>query len=225
MSEEKDNMFDQLQLRQAELESSQSHLESLQNQTMELQYQLREAADRTAVLTDELAETQRREEYNGLGGGVSQAEVAHLISDVEGKYESRLAELRAKIRVLERERVEAEEDWSKGLQQRSKEVERLRRELKEKENEWKEEVRNAQQRDERVRELEREIVRKNEERERDRAERENLRSQIESIKEAEVCRQPHFNLFILTQVYFDRRPQQNKNESRPTLGYLCSTDS
>ncbi|KDQ11608.1 hypothetical protein BOTBODRAFT_114193 [Botryobasidium botryosum FD-172 SS1] len=188
MSQEKDSMFDQLQMRQAELESSQSHLESLQNQTMELQYQLREAADRTAVLSDELSEAQRQAETNGgLGGGVSHAEVARLISDAESKYEARLAELRTKIRVLERERVEAEEEWSKGLHSRSKEVERLRRELKEKEGEWKEEMRSAERRDEKVRELERALVRKDEEKERDRAERDSIRADLERAKEAEAA--------------------------------------
>ena len=59
LSTEKDELFDQVQLRQAETESSQSHLESLQGQNTELQYQLREASDRIALLQDEFTDVRR----------------------------------------------------------------------------------------------------------------------------------------------------------------------
>ena len=59
---EKDEFFDQLQLRQAELESSRSRLESLEGQTTEFQYQLREANDRIALLTEELSDARREQE-------------------------------------------------------------------------------------------------------------------------------------------------------------------
>jgi chromosome segregation ATPase len=57
---EKETMFDQLQLRQGEIESSTSHQESLQGQTNELQYQLREALDREAAIRGEFELLRKR---------------------------------------------------------------------------------------------------------------------------------------------------------------------
>jgi len=54
LSTEKDSLFDQLQMRQAEVESSQSLLEVLQSQNTELQYQVREKDSRVALLSEEL---------------------------------------------------------------------------------------------------------------------------------------------------------------------------
>jgi chromosome segregation ATPase len=49
--------------------------------------------------------------------------------EVERKYENKVADLRARMAALERERTESEEEWSRNLAQRSREVERLRGEL------------------------------------------------------------------------------------------------
>ncbi|KAF9650502.1 hypothetical protein BDM02DRAFT_1385736 [Thelephora ganbajun] len=50
LTREKDRLFDQLEMRQAELESSNTHLETLQSRTTEYQYQIREFSDRVALL-------------------------------------------------------------------------------------------------------------------------------------------------------------------------------
>ncbi|EKM61178.1 uncharacterized protein PHACADRAFT_134491 [Phanerochaete carnosa HHB-10118-sp] len=124
LTTEKDDIFDQLQMRQAELESSQSHLESLQSQTVELQYQLREATDRTALLTDELAEA-RKEQAVKPESGPPPEEVTRLLSTAEAKYETRIADLRRRIAAVERERDEGEALFSKRLAEKAKEVEGL----------------------------------------------------------------------------------------------------
>lgn len=49
----KNAFFEQLQLRQAELESAQAHLESIQHQNTEFSFQSREANDRVALLKEE----------------------------------------------------------------------------------------------------------------------------------------------------------------------------
>ena len=56
LTREKDRLFDQLEMRQAELESSNTHMETLQSQTTEYQYQIRELSDRVALLEGELTD-------------------------------------------------------------------------------------------------------------------------------------------------------------------------
>ncbi|KIJ38525.1 hypothetical protein M422DRAFT_50052 [Sphaerobolus stellatus SS14] len=139
LSEEKDSMFDQLQMRQAELESSQSHLESVEARSSELQYQLREAESRVEILTEELNELR----IKGVDSSnhASAEELARIISETEGKYELRIAELRQRMRSLEKERQEAEEEWSRNLHGRSQELERLRGLLDSKDREYADSIR------------------------------------------------------------------------------------
>ena len=124
LTNEKDDIFDQLQMRQAELESSQSHLESLQSQTVELQYQLREATDRVALLTDELADS-RRDHVTKVPNSPPAEEVTRLLSATEAKYEARIADLRRQMAAVERERDEGEALFGKRLAEKTKEVEQL----------------------------------------------------------------------------------------------------
>ncbi|KAH7104573.1 hypothetical protein BKA62DRAFT_614648, partial [Auriculariales sp. MPI-PUGE-AT-0066] len=155
---EKSELFDQLQQRQGEIESAQAHLETLESQTGELQYQLREANDRAALLSDELADSSRSAGGPGVmssGGGMPSEDVARLLREAEGKYEARLGDLRERMRALERERTEAEEEWSRNLAERSREIERLRRLTGEKDGEYEESVRGMREREKRIAELER----------------------------------------------------------------------
>ena len=126
LSGEKDELFDQLQLRQAELESSQSALESLQGQNTELQYQLREANDRVALLQEEFSDVRREQEVRVQSPGPSAEEVTRLLSAAESKYETRLSDLRRRLAEAERERDEGEAHWSRKFAERAKEVEELK---------------------------------------------------------------------------------------------------
>ncbi|KAI0639767.1 hypothetical protein C8Q77DRAFT_1045716 [Trametes polyzona] len=125
LSHEKDELFDQLQLRQAELESSQSALESLQGQNTELQYQLREANDRIALLQEEFSDVRREQEVRIQSPGPSTEEVTRLLAAAESKYEARLSDLRRRLAEAERERDEADARWSKKFAERAKEVDEL----------------------------------------------------------------------------------------------------
>ena len=126
LSTEKAALFDQLQMRQAELESSQSQLESLQSQHVESQYQLREAADRIALLNEELTDTRRDSISRTQGHGPSTEEVTRLLSAAEAKYESRIADLRRQLVAVERERDDGEAEFSKKLAEKVREVDQLR---------------------------------------------------------------------------------------------------
>lgn len=125
LSAEKDELFDQLQLRQAELESSQSALESLQGQNTELQYQLREANDRAALLQDEFSDVRREQEVRVQPPGPSAEEVARLLAAAESKYEAKLGDLRRRLAEIERERDEVDARWSRKFAERAKEVDEL----------------------------------------------------------------------------------------------------
>ncbi|KAI0800904.1 hypothetical protein C8Q74DRAFT_1454470 [Fomes fomentarius] len=125
LSREKDELFDQLQLRQAELESSQSTLESLQGQNTELQYQLREANDRVALLQDEFIDVRREQNMKVQSPGPSAEEITRLLAAAESKYETKLSDLRRRLAEAERERDEGEAHWSKKLAERAREAESL----------------------------------------------------------------------------------------------------
>ncbi|KAG6911908.1 hypothetical protein DXG01_000155 [Tephrocybe rancida] len=124
---DKNAFFDDLQLRQAELESAQSHLESLESQNTELQYQLRELGDRYTLLKEDFAEAQRDQEARSREPTTSSDEVARLLSATESKYESKLFDLKKNLLVIEKERNESEADWSRKLRDKTREVEDLKR--------------------------------------------------------------------------------------------------
>ncbi|RPD64936.1 hypothetical protein L227DRAFT_519553 [Lentinus tigrinus ALCF2SS1-6] len=126
ISKDKDELFDQLQLRQAELESSQSTLESLQGQNTELQYQLREATDRIALLQEEFSDVRHEQHMKVAPSGPSAEEVTRLLTAAESKYETKLSDLRRRLAEAERERDEGEAHWSKKLAERAREVDSLK---------------------------------------------------------------------------------------------------
>ena len=129
LSREKNSVFDQLQLRQAELESSQFHSESLQSQNTELQYQLRECQDRLAVLNEELAEVRREQDSKVRVPTTSAEDMARLLSTAEAKHESKIDELRRNLVAVEKERNDGEADWSHKLREKTRETDELKKDL------------------------------------------------------------------------------------------------
>ncbi|KAF7339405.1 GRIP domain-containing protein [Mycena sanguinolenta] len=129
LTNDKNAFFDQLQLRQAELESAQFHLDSLQSQNTELQYQLREAEERSALLNDDITEVRREQDSRAREPTTSAEEVARLLSAAEAKYESKLADLRRNLNVVEKERNESEAQWSRKLREKVRENDELKQVL------------------------------------------------------------------------------------------------
>ncbi|KAL5534154.1 hypothetical protein ACEPAG_615 [Sanghuangporus baumii] len=127
LNSERDSLFDQLQLRQAELESSQSMLESLQSSTAELQFQLREAADRNSLLAEELADAQRELEYRTQRPSLSREDTARVRASTEAKYKARISELTSRLAEVERDRNDMEAVFSRNLQQKAQEIEVLKK--------------------------------------------------------------------------------------------------
>ncbi|KAF8922472.1 hypothetical protein CPB85DRAFT_1267758 [Mucidula mucida] len=129
VTQDKNSFFDELQLRQAEVESSQSLMESLQSQNAELQYQLRELEDRAALLQEELSEAQSGQMEHSTEQGISSQELARLLATTEAKYETKLAELQRNLTATERERNDTEAEWSRKLREKTKETDDLKRAL------------------------------------------------------------------------------------------------
>lgn len=110
LSAEKNNLFDQLQMRQAEVESAQSLLEVLQNQNTELQYQIREKDDRIALLHEELNDA-RQEQHAAVSDPSTSPEVAKLLAAADSRHEAKLSLLKQELASMEAERVEVEAEW------------------------------------------------------------------------------------------------------------------
>ncbi|KAF9481368.1 hypothetical protein BDN70DRAFT_803504 [Pholiota conissans] len=127
VTRDKNAFFDQLQLRQAELESAQAHLESIQHQNTEFQFQLREANDRVALLKEECTELLREQESRSRDPVSSADEIARMVSATETKYEAKLTEMKRNLTILEKERHDSEADWSRKLREKVKELEDLKR--------------------------------------------------------------------------------------------------
>ncbi|KAG8989260.1 hypothetical protein FRB93_003700 [Tulasnella sp. JGI-2019a] len=204
LTQEKDAMFDSNQLRQAEVESAQSHLEALTNQNHELQYQLREANDRiTVLMSEEMYENNsnaaasssrphlgERENSNPFFPSSpshdSPAELACLLSETEGKYEARLSDMREKVRTMEKERNDSEEEWSRNLSERGKEVERLKRLMMDKEREFRDKARDFSDSENRIAALERKVVEMSLEGEELKKAAEVTKKELEHAREAEA---------------------------------------
>ena len=127
LSHENTSLFDQLQLRQAELESSQLHTETLQSQNTELAFQLRESEDRNTLAVDELQELRSDQEARLHSPGTSAEEISQVVNAVETKYEAKLSDLRKILGNAEKERNENEANWSKKILEKTKEADELRR--------------------------------------------------------------------------------------------------
>ncbi|KAG1864127.1 hypothetical protein DFJ58DRAFT_772787 [Suillus subalutaceus] len=126
LSRENRTSFEQLQIRQAELESSQHHVGTLQSQHTELQFQLREAQDRLTLLAEEISDLRGEQETRPHGPGAPQEDVSQLISTMEAKYEAKLAEIKRNLVLAEKERTESEADWSRKLCDKGRETDKLK---------------------------------------------------------------------------------------------------
>ena len=124
LSAEKNNLFDQLQMRQAEVESSQSLLEVLQNQTTELQYQIREKDDRIALLHEELNDAHQEQHAAVSDLSTSPEEVAKLLAAAESRHEAKLTLAKEKLAAMEAERVEVEAEWRRKVEAKVQESQR-----------------------------------------------------------------------------------------------------
>ena len=167
----KQQQFDTLESRQAEVETARAEMERMQNSTKELEYQLRETSERCSLLEEQL---NAKSDHGGGGGRRGRLEVAsrggtpspspsrqnsgvdvqRLLAEAEQRSEAKMSDLRFKIRSLENERNETEEEWANKLQDRVRELEKLRRVITEKEGEYADALRDGRDKDGRAAEAE-----------------------------------------------------------------------
>ena len=124
LSAEKDNLFDQLQMRQAEVESAQSLLEVLQSQNTELQYQVREKDGRISILNEELSDSRQGQHFGSSDPSTSPEEVAKLLAAADARHEAKLYVLKQKLASMEAERVEVEAEWRRKVEAKVQEAQR-----------------------------------------------------------------------------------------------------
>ncbi len=124
LSAEKDNLFDQLQIRQAEVESAQSLLEVLQSQNTELQYQVREKDGRISILNEELSDSRQEQRFGSSDPSTSPEEVAKLLAAADARHEAKLSVLKQKLAGMEAERVEVESEWRRKVEAKVQEAQR-----------------------------------------------------------------------------------------------------
>jgi chromosome segregation ATPase len=170
----KQQQFETLEARQSEVETARSQMEAMQNSTKELEFQLRESTERCAVLEDQLNSTSKSDIRGRLGVNARSArdtpspspsrqnsydptsagEVQRLLAEAESRAEVKISDLKAKIRSLENERNDAEEEWANKLQERVRESEKLRRAMAEKDTEYNDVLRTSREREEQAEEAE-----------------------------------------------------------------------
>ncbi|KIR24979.1 hypothetical protein I309_06206 [Cryptococcus deuterogattii LA55] len=161
-----------LQSKQAEAESARAEMEEMQTKSKELEFQLREANERCSLLEDSMRDdVVRRGQPMGLAvpetrtdslspsrnsslSGAGPMEIQRLLAESESRAESKLSDLRARIRSLECERNELEEEWAGKMQERVKELEKMRRVLLDKEKEHARSLEGLRERESRIQEVE-----------------------------------------------------------------------
>lgn len=170
----KQQQFEKLESRQSEVDNARSQMEAMQNSTKELEFQLRESTERCSLLEDQLSSAStstphsdargrltasarsardtpspspsRQNSYNSTSAG----EVQRLLAEAESRAEAKMSDLRHKIRSLENERNDAEEEWANKLQERARESEKLRRAVAEKDTEYNDVLRTSREKEDRI---------------------------------------------------------------------------
>ena len=94
-----------------------------------MQYRLRESKDRLISINQELIEARQDQANLTSDAMTSPEEVARLLSAMEGRYESKIADLQRDINHAERERDSGEAEWNRKFNEKARELENLRRAL------------------------------------------------------------------------------------------------
>ncbi|SGY72402.1 BQ5605_C005g03168 [Microbotryum silenes-dioicae] len=144
----RDETFAQAQARAAELEARAASQMSIESQMKELEFEVSELRDRNAALVDK-AETLRKQQRD-----VTRDESAYrrALADAEARHEQKVKDLETRIRKLEMDRIETDEDWGRNLQERLKEVERMRLAMAQKDLDYAESVHRMRDRETKIEE-------------------------------------------------------------------------
>ena len=123
---EADRAKEEVQLKSAQQASAQSLMDSMQDQTRELATQMKEVRERCESLEEELADAHRLLSERSREGET----MRRLLSDVEGRADARVKEMRERMDLAMEERDRAEDEASAAGRRRARELEELRIKLK-----------------------------------------------------------------------------------------------
>lgn len=118
---------EEVDLKSAQYASAQSLMGSMRDQTSEMAIQVKEARDRCESLDEEVADAHRLLSERSREGET----MRRLISDVEGRTETRVREMKERMDTAIEERDRAEEEASTSGRRRARELEELRNKLRE----------------------------------------------------------------------------------------------
>jgi hypothetical protein len=204
---EKAKLFGTLQQRQAEVESATAEAEKATLSMSEIQFAMREAQERVSVLEEELVDARRSTDPNrsransdarsGAAAAAPNVDKNDRTSSLERQlattittYETQLSTLRSSLRRAEADHLSAEEEWSRNVSERGKEVERMRGVMEEREREYEEALRGRRAREDRLGELEQELEVKERDAERERRAAREERERARRAAEGEVRLRP-----------------------------------
>lgn len=117
---------EEVDLKSAQYASAQSLMASMRDQTSEMAIQVKEARDRCESLDEEVADAHRLLSERSREGET----MRRLISDVEGRTETRIREMKERMDTAIEERDRAEEEASTSGRRRARELEDLRNKLR-----------------------------------------------------------------------------------------------
>ena len=164
---------------------------------------MREAQERVSILEEELIDARRTTDpsrsransdaVGSIAAANAGAEKSDKTSLLERQlattittYETQLSTLRSTLRRAEADHLSAEEEWSRNVSERGKEVERMRRVMEEREREYEEALRGRRAREDRLGELEQELEVKERDAERERRSAREEREHARRAAEGEV---------------------------------------
>ncbi|KAG0143925.1 hypothetical protein CROQUDRAFT_660650 [Cronartium quercuum f. sp. fusiforme G11] len=146
LSLERDRLFDQLQSKHAEIESTTARHDEIQGRAGELQHQLNDSRDHLAALLEEVDNLRQlsSSQVNGEDG------YRKLLAEVQSQHASQTALLSARISQLEKERTDLEHDLGQTLKARLKDIEQMRHEAHVKSLEYADSLQNMAERNEQI---------------------------------------------------------------------------
>ena len=127
LSRELEGLREEIQLKTAQHASAQSLMNSMRDQTSEMAMQMKEARERCESLDEEVADAHRLLSERTREGET----MRRLLSDIEGRTDSKVRDFRERMEAAIEERDRAEDDASTQGRRRARELEELKVKMRE----------------------------------------------------------------------------------------------
>lgn len=141
LEKEHDQLFEANQRISADLEASKEANATLEARLSERDLELQESHNR-----EEASQEQLRSSARATPSDEPSPSATRALYEAEARHASRVAGLETKIKKLEKDRGETDEEMSRNMEQRLNEVERMRREIARRDAEFEEHSKSADER-------------------------------------------------------------------------------